>query len=282
MKSKIQTEWNLKLLYKSKTDPQIEADILFAEKAVEAFAKKYQKDTKYLTDENALFKVLTDYEILEGMPEGIKPIMYFYYLGDLNRADQAVQARMSLLQERYAKIGNKLLFFSISLGKIPQEVQKKFLGSKKLSHFHYFLKNIFDQSKYQLSEAEEKILSLKALPSSGLWIDGQEKVLTAQTVLWKGRQIPLAEGHMMIGSLSKKDRDSLFAKMMQVEKDISYFAEAELNAVVIDKKIDDAKSEISAQLNNQVATLLKPHIDTVPQVATTSATTRMDQMLPNK
>ncbi len=236
---KIQTAWNLNLLYASKIDPQIDKDIALAEARVSVFAKKYQKDKGYLADENKLFKALTEYEALEGMPEGIKPIMYFAYLGDLNSADQAVQARMSLLQERYTKIGNKLVFFSLSLGKISSDQQKKFLASKKLSHFRYLLKNIFDRSRYQLSEAEEKILSLKSLPSSSLWVDGQEKVLTAQTVLWKGKHIPLAEGHAMIFGLPKKERDALFAKMMEAEKSISSFAEAELNAIVIDKKIDD-------------------------------------------
>ncbi len=239
MKSKIQTEWNLKLLYKSKTDPQIEADIALAEKSVKAFAKKYQKDIKYLTDENALFKALTEYEKLEGTPEGIKPILYFFYLTNLDSFDTEAQSRMSLLQQQYSKISNKLIFFPLSLGKISKEKQQKLLHSKKLSHFRYWLKTLFDQSMYQLSEQEEKILSLKSLPAHTLWVDGQERLLSSQTVLYKGKKVPIAEAHMQVLTLPKKERHELYEKIMQVEKGISAFAEAEINAVIIDKKIDD-------------------------------------------
>ena len=57
----MEIEWNLGLLYKSKTDPQIEKDLLLVESAVEAFEQKYKNDQAYLSDENALFEALTEY-----------------------------------------------------------------------------------------------------------------------------------------------------------------------------------------------------------------------------
>ncbi|HAO64510.1 TPA: hypothetical protein DCQ44_00845, partial [Candidatus Taylorbacteria bacterium] len=239
IKEKIKTTWNLGLLYSSKKDPQIEKDLKEVETAVESFEKKYKNDQKYLSDENALFDALTAYEKLEGMPQGSKPIMYFHYLSDLNGADQEVTAQLSILQQRYAKISNKLLFFSLSFGTLSVEQQNKFLTSKKLAHFSYWLKVLFERAKYQLSEAEEKILNLKSLPGHSLWVDGQDRLLNSQTVNFKGKKLPIAEAHMKVSDLNNADRQTLHKAMMEVQKNISAFAESEVNAVVIDKKIDD-------------------------------------------
>jgi len=231
--------WNLSLLYASKTDPQIERDLQTLESAIENFEKKYKNNKTHLSDEDALFEALTEYEKIEGLPEGSRPIMYFHYLSDLNSADQEVNAQLATLEQRYAKISNKILFFGLSLGTLPAPIQKQFLQSKKLEHFRYFLKTLFLESKYQLTEPEEKILTLKSLPSHSLWVDGQERLLNSQTVAFKGKQIPLAQAHMKISDLNKADRHALHKSMMETQKKISAFAEAEINAVITDKKIND-------------------------------------------
>ena len=81
------------------------------EKYISNFEKKYKGNDKYLCDESALFEALAEYEKIEGMAEGSRPIMYFHYLGDLNSADQQVNAQLSVLSQRYAKISNKILLF---------------------------------------------------------------------------------------------------------------------------------------------------------------------------
>ena len=55
MKTKIQTNWDLSLLYASKKDPQIEKDLVMIENVVNDFEKKYKNDKKYLVDEVSLF-----------------------------------------------------------------------------------------------------------------------------------------------------------------------------------------------------------------------------------
>lgn len=231
--------WDLGLLYDSKNDPQIEKDLLTIELAVGSFENNYKNNKAYLSDEDVLFEALTEYEKLEGMPQGAKPIMYFHYLSDLNGADQEVVARLSVLQQRYTKISNKLLFFPLSFNTLSQDMQKKFLESDKLVHFRYWLKTLFEHAKYRLSEPEEKILNLKSLPGYELWVTGQERLLNSQMVNFKGKKIPIAEAHMKISDLSKADRYALHGSMMEIQKGIAAFAESEINAVVIDKKIDD-------------------------------------------
>lgn len=235
----IKTEWDLSLLYKGNNDPQIEKDLRTVESAYDNFAKKYSGREDFLNDENKLKEVLVDFEKLRGDFASTKSYLYFSYKTDLNSKDKESEAKLNLISERLNKLSNKVVFFSIVLSKIPLELQKKFLKSEILASYRYFLKCIFDQSKHILSEKEEKIINLKTLPAYSLWVRGGEKILNKQELKWKNKKIPVSEASSKIHSLPTKDRRALGDLINQKLKEISDFAESELNSVVIDKKIDD-------------------------------------------
>ena len=235
----IKTEWNLKQLYKSPKDPQIDKDLNDAEIAYTKFAKKYQKNTKYLSDEAALLNALREYEAMGDLPAS-KTHFYLHLAGDINSFDEAIKSKMNLVSQRLQKISNLVLFFDLNLSKVSPKQQKIFLKSKKLEKYNYFLKKIFENSKYLLTEPEEKILSLKALTSHSMWTQAVGNIKSKKTVEYKGKQIPLSEASSLINELtSQKERFELQNKVMEVYYSIAEIAESELNAIVTDKKIDD-------------------------------------------
>lgn len=238
-KPKLKTQWDLSQLYKSLNDPQIEKDISSAEKACKAFAVKYRKSTNYLKDESALAKTLKDYEKLSDMPMSLVP-MYLHLLLDIDSENQKARALSNLVSQRFQKMSNELVFFDVNLSKISKNLQKKFLKSQRLLKYRYMLEKIFENSKYVLTEPEEKILTLKSLPAHGLWNDVVDKILNKQTVEHKGKQIPVSKASSIIKNLlSQKDRLILHNKILEKYSEIGDIAEAEINAVVIDKKIND-------------------------------------------
>ena len=233
------TEWNLDLLYTNATDPALERDVKSYEKACDAFEKKYKNSDEYLKIDTALASALSAYETLSGHIGGSKPIIYFYYRTALNALDQEADSQINQLSQRLTKAANKTLFFELSLSTLSKDQQKNFLKSALLEHFRYFLERVFDTAKYNLSEPEEKIMNLKSLPSHSMWIQGQEKLLNQQTVLYKGKQIPFPEAQNMFSQLPIKERHALADTMSMTLKKISHFAESELNAVITNKKIND-------------------------------------------
>lgn len=258
----IKTDWNLKLLYVSQTDPQIEKDLAAAEALYDAFAKKYSVSSAYLASESELAKALADYEKLAESPLGVKPYLYFNYLHDLKSGDTKVEAKLSLIADRYAKNANKIVFFGVALARISESDQQKFLASKELAQYQYFLKTTFDQAKYTLSEAEEKILNLKYLPAHELWIRGSDRILNRQQIVWKGKKIPITEAIGKIPSLGTAERRALHALVCKQLRSIADFAEGEMNAIVIDKKINDEirgyekpYSAVVLQYQNESATV---------------------------
>jgi oligoendopeptidase F len=78
------------------------------------------------------------------------------------------------------------------------------------------------------------------LPAYTLWVNGNDKLVAKQQIKWKGKLIPLSEASAKIHSLpALKDRHALAALVYGRFKEIADFAEAELNAVITNKKIED-------------------------------------------
>lgn len=236
---KFKTEWDLGLIYQGDIKKQVKKDCSIIKRAYLAFAKKYRKDKRHLKDPKALKKALEEYEKLGKNPAGERPIMYFSYRKSLNSSDNEAISELMKLSDFFTNLSNELEYFSLEIGKVPKVVQKKFLKSKDLAPFRYFLKKLFENAKHQLSEPEEKIMNLKNLTSRGMWISGFSRLLNKQTVIFEGREIPISEAGALIPSLPTDKRRILHRDLMRVFKNISDFAESEINATVTDKKVND-------------------------------------------
>ncbi len=237
--STYKTEWDFSEIYSGLNDKNLEADVAAIEKAHTLFAKKYSKREDYLTDENKLSIALKDYEKLLEQIGSTKPLWYLYNMQAIDSQNQTITALLGKFEPRITKAGNLTLFFTLKLGKIDRKLQSTFLKSPLLKHYRYFLKQIFETSKYDLSEPEEKILSLKSRTARDMWSESFSKLLAKQTVRHAGKDVPMGSALNLIQQLPLKERHELHTACMKVLKDISYFAESEINAIYSDKKVND-------------------------------------------
>ena len=239
MKNKIKTDWNFKLFYKNDKDPQIEKDFLFFEKAVLVFEKKYRNKNKHLIDASALLRACQDYEKLTSMAEYVKPYFYFNLRRDIDSSNDLLNAKANEYQEKLNKLNNKIIFFGLNLGKIEKDKQCVFLKDPQLKKYHYYLKKIFEDARYNLSENEEKIINLYNIPANFMWADGFSKVLSESEINFKGEILPIAEALGIMSNLKTKDRRAIYDLINKKLKELSPFSEAEINAIFTTKKISD-------------------------------------------
>lgn len=237
-KEAIRDAWDLTLLYTSEKDPRIEKEVAAAEAAIDAFAKKYEKDTKLATPPR-LLAALRDYEVLMKDARGDRAIMYFAYRRELDARDEVAEKRLNQLSERLTKAGNKLIFFELRIGAIPKAERPKILSDKRLAPYRYYLEGIFRESDHLLSEPEEKIMSLKGTPASEMWISGTEKIMNKRTVRFKGVEVPLQEAITKVVRMKRKERHALWKLITDECYALAEIAENEMNAVVYNKKIND-------------------------------------------
>jgi oligoendopeptidase F len=246
-----QTTWNLGLLYKNDKDPQIEKDMLAIENACIRFEKKY-KNKDFTTSPEKLKNALEDREQLSREMNGRKPWWYFTLKTDQNSDDEKSSALATKLDQRLTAATNRTTFFSLNIAKIPKRSKKEYLKHKALLPYRYSLSRTFDTAKYNLSEGEEQLADLLSQTSYDMWVDGRDKLLNQQVVEYKGEKIPLVKAVMSLSDKPKKDRRELTKLINEKFKDVSHFAEAELNAIYNYKKVMDERRGFAAPYSGSV------------------------------
>lgn len=230
--------WDLpSLYYENEIDPRIEHDLVITEGAYRAFAKKH-RSLKWLGTEAATLKAVKEYLDLESLP-GSKALYYFSYRQQLDANDTVAERALNRLSDRLTRVGNELLFFPLELAKMPADKRKKLLKHENAAPYRWFLKSLFADAKFQLTEPEEKTLNLKSLTSRSLWVTGTEKIINKKTIVWKGKPMPIHGALMQFEQLPCQERHQMWEKIKVVLKEVAEIAENELVALVLDKKVED-------------------------------------------
>jgi len=248
---KYKTTWNLGLLYKNENDPEIEKDLKKIENLCAAFEKKYRK-FDYISSTEKMAKALKDYENMSKKIEGSKPLWYFGLRTKLNSGDELSSASETKLSQRITNASNKIAFFGLNIAKIAKKDQKKFLKDEKLKAYKYFLEKIFEHAKFNLSEGEEQVIDLLSETSYSMWIDGVQKLLGEQTIIYKGEKIPFTKANSMLSDLPKNERREVYSKINEVSKSVAHFAEAEINAVYNYKKVLDERRKYAKPYSSTI------------------------------
>lgn len=233
----VKTEWDFSHMYKGITDPKVERDIQANVRAFKSFAAKY-KDKRFLKNALTLAKALEDWNELDEKGSSLA-LWYLYLEKRRSTGDAELQAQATRLDDVLKTGIKEILFFNTAVGKIDLKKQKIFLKDKKLEPYRYLLKVLFARGKYMLSDAEEKILTEKQSVAHTAWTNLMTKYQNEQKVKWGKKTIPLSEALGIKADLPRAERRALHKEVVQKYKDISFVAEAELNAVIRNKKIND-------------------------------------------
>ena len=240
-----QGAWNLTPLFESDDDPRIEEKRNLLEQKSYRFINTWKDRKDYLEDPDALRKALDEYEAwnrdygTDG-DEGY----YFMLRSQQDQINPALKASYNKIEEFGQKIQNDIQFFHLSIGRIPLEKQTQFLKYHGLKPYRHFLERLFAESRYMLSEAEEKILNLKSPTSYFNWVKMTSGFLSKEERMvlsedGKKSSQTFSEIMSLMNSKTKKVRDSAakaFNHIMNTHVDV---AEAELNSILANKKIDD-------------------------------------------
>ena len=159
MNKKIKTSWNLNLLF-SGSDSDLEKDKKIVSEKSSGFIDKWKGRNDYLKDPSVLKTALDEYEYLNGnFGTSGNAGFYFELKSSLDQNDPKIKVKFKNIHDFSVKIGNDLQFFQHNIAKISPNNQAQFLNYKKLSEYRHFLERLFKQSRYILSDPDEKLLS---------------------------------------------------------------------------------------------------------------------------
>jgi oligoendopeptidase F len=268
--------WNLKPLYKSLNDPQIEKDIQASEKAITTFISHWKKQNSYLKDPKILKKALDEYEELN-KKYGVltKPYYYLFLRKELSLNNKKIKAGLNKISKRVTELENELQFFEINLSKVPKSRQKEFVNSKCLKEYKHYLEMLFANAKYILSDKEEKVFNITAKSSFTNWVSMVEELLSKQKLeIWdedlKEKQISYNEVSKYLNSTNKKVRDRAAKEFNKVNKKYIEIAEYEMNSILERKQMEDEYRGIERpDLPRHIATDIDTKVvDTLVEVVT--------------
>ena len=237
--------WNLNHLFAGDDDPRIEEQKKIIQKRSSAFIRKWKDRKDYLKDPSVLAQALDEYQrwMREYGTDG-NPGYYFWLRSQTDRNNPELKARYNKIEEFSKKIGNDMQFFHLRIAKIPRSVQTKYLHYKGLQKYRHFLERIFAESRYLLSEPEEKIMNLKTTTAYGNWVRMTSDFLSREerrVLLEDGSSAvrPLPEILSLLNSQKKQVRDRANRAFNDILKRHVDVAEIEINSILANKKVDD-------------------------------------------
>lgn len=240
-----QTTWDLTPLFASDNDPLMEKKRKRVEKQSYAFINAWKDRSDYLEDPVVLRQALDQYESWKGRcgtdgDEGY----YFWLRTQQDQNDPKLKAQFNQVEAFSKKIENDSQFFYLRIARIKPEQQQKFLEHPSLQRYRHFLERVFAESRFHLSEPEEKILNLKASTSYANWtkmtsgfLSKEERVILTGDGTRKTRSFSEIVG--LMNNEQKPVRDAAAAAFNDILQKHVEVAEAELNSVLQNKKIDD-------------------------------------------
>lgn len=237
----IQTTWDLSKFFSSDDDPKIAKELKKIKKESYKFINKWKNRKDYLENPIILEQALREYEYwVENIGETGNQGYYFNLRSCQDETNPKIKAKLNKLHEFALKIENDIQFFSINIAKIPQEMQKDFLEYRGLKKYKHMLEKTFESAKYILSDAEEKIMNMKAKTSYSNWVN-----MTSEFISKSEREVLTEDGKKSI-----KPFDEILSLISSKNKKVRKKA-ADTLEEIFDKYLDTAEVEINSVLENK-------------------------------
>ncbi|MBX5482370.1 MAG: M3 family oligoendopeptidase [Myxococcaceae bacterium] len=199
--------WNLADLYSGPDDERLGQDLAAGRELAEAFAQKYRRKVAQLSPK-ALAEALGQYEQL--MDRAYRPQLYASLLFSGQTDDEAAQALLSRTREATTEAFNEVKFFDVELKKAPDDVYAQFLSAPELERYRHFLQATRRFAPYTLSEAEERLVDLKALTGRAaftqLYTEVTGRIRIPLELDGKVREVTVAEARALRSSPDREVR----------------------------------------------------------------------------
>ncbi len=239
------TRWDLTTLFSGDNDPRMAHDRRIVQEKSYAFINAWKDRDDYLSDPAVLKQALDQYEEWRRNwgTDGNEGY-YFWLRTQQDQNDPKLKAAFNRIEEFSKKIENDSQFFHLRIARIKPADQKKFLDYEPLANYRHFLERIFAESRYHLSESEEKIMNLKSSTSYSNWTRMTSGFLSKEervVVLEDGSRAsePFTAIIGLMNSKTRRVRDTAAAAFNAILAKHVDVAEAEINSVLQNKKVDD-------------------------------------------
>lgn len=161
-------QWDLKDLYPGIDSPEVKGDLERALSDAQEFETRYKGHLADVAAEGArLAEAVKAYEQQEELLGRLISFAGLVYTGDTT--DPTRQKFYGDVQERITTISAHLLFFSLELNRIDDDVLARAMADPALAYYKPWLDDVRKERPYQLEDRVEQLFHEKTVTGRGAW-----------------------------------------------------------------------------------------------------------------
>jgi oligoendopeptidase F len=228
--------WDLAELYGGLDDPRIDADLDEADRLARELGRRFRGRVAAL-GASELRELLDAYEVIGDMAARIGAYSYLEFSTDTGDARRG--ALLQKVTERGSRLEQELLFVELEWAAVDDLRAGELCASPSLEKYRHWLRVQLQFRPYLLSEAEEKILSEKAVTGRSAWIRFFDELHGAKRYDLDGASVPQ---QVILEKLHDPDRAARRAAAEAFTRGLresSRFTTYVLNSILADKASDD-------------------------------------------
>ena len=192
--------WDLSDLYPAADSPQITADLDRADAAAAAFSARYSGKLAGLSGAE-LAMALAEYERIEEVLGRVMSFAQLKFSGD--STDAAIGRFMQSCSERVTAISSHLIFFSLELNRLEDDVLARQAADPALTRWQPFLRDLRVFRPHQLSDEAERLLHDKSVTGHQAWSRLFDETVAGMKIPFGGTDLTVSD---VLNKLSDRDR----------------------------------------------------------------------------
>ncbi|MDR3518374.1 MAG: M3 family oligoendopeptidase [Azospirillaceae bacterium] len=228
--------WDLRDLYPATDAPALRDDLERMETAAQQFHQRYSGALAGL-DGAALGAAVADYERID---ETLSRIMSFAQLTHSgNVSDPVVAQFYQSMQERVTAISIHLVFFTLELNRLEDDVLAAKLAAPELAHYQSWLRDVRVFRPHQLSDELEQLLHEKYVVGRAAWSRLFDETIAGLRFPIAGRSLTSTEALNRLYEREPESRREAATVIGQVLGDHAKTFALITNTLAKDKEIED-------------------------------------------
>ncbi|MCR9214579.1 MAG: M3 family oligoendopeptidase [Proteobacteria bacterium] len=247
-------EWDLSDLYPSRNSAELSEDLEKAAEDAKHFAETYKGKLSGL-DGQALYLAISAYEEIGELQGRIMSYAYLVYAG--NMSDPDIGKFFQTMQEKVNAISTDLLFLTLELNRIEEEVLHEMYEGSSLKKYEPWIRNVRALQPYQLSDELEKLLHEKDISGRSAWVRLFDETIAGMRFDVDGEEMASQQVLHLLSSKDGEMRKKAAKSLGKVFGENVRLFSLVTNTLAKDKSIEDDWRGVKApadmrHLSNQV------------------------------
>ena len=192
--------WDLRDLYESPESPRLQTDLEQAEDDARAFADAWRGRLAQ-ADGAAVASAIVEYQRIDEVLG--RAASYAQLLFAANSVDAKIARFSQSVNERLTAISTHLLFFTLEMNRIPDDVMARQMADPALAYWAPFIRDLRVFRPYQLSDEVESVLHEKSVTGAAAWNRLFDETMASMRVPLAGEDLTLGAA---LDRMSSPDR----------------------------------------------------------------------------